>query len=155
MTIKNWLSSMAAGLFMERPAHKMTLAQHAAQLEKSGQEIAQRLRQVKGTDANAEALRHIIGIERWGQRRLQVALGDPFVQDDYDDYRPADDAGWEALRVEFDETRQTTLVLIRDLFDSGVDPSQTILHNMYGKLSLLAWLRYLDTHASLEAKRIR
>jgi hypothetical protein len=155
MSLKNWITSMATGMFLERPAQKLTLAGHADQLKKSGHALRQQFGQVKGTDANRAQLRHIIGIERWAQSRLQTLLGEPLRDDEYDGYCPSAEAGWDALRVEFDETRAATLTLIEELDAARIDPAQTIPHNQYGKLSVLAWLRYIDQHANMEAKRIQ
>jgi len=43
----------------------------------------------------------VIGIERWGQRRLRMLLGEPPVSDEYDSYRPGEDLSMPALRDAF------------------------------------------------------
>jgi hypothetical protein len=141
-------------MLLERPAQKLTLDELAAQLESSGAKLAQHY--VAGADAesNREHLRHIIGIERWGQGRLKVFLGAPLEMDDYDGYLPADDLGWTALQDEFTTTREKTVALARELAAAKLDTSPTVPHNQYGKLTAYAWLHYLDTHANLESEQI-
>ena len=152
--MKNWLQSIATGLLLERPAQKLSLDEHAAQLESSGVRLAQRYAVATDTGANREHLRHVIGIERWGQRRLEVFLGAPLAMDEYDGYCPASDLGWAALQDEFKATREKTVALARELAAAKLDTSPTVPHNQYGKLTAYAWLHYLDTHANLESERI-
>jgi hypothetical protein len=152
--MKNWLQSIATGMLLERPAQKLTLDEHAAQLESSGTKLGQRYAAAADTESNREHLCHVIGIERWGQSRLEVFLGAPLELDDYDGYRPAGDLGWPALRDEFTTTREKTVALARELAAAKLDTSPTVPHNQYGKLSAYAWLHYLDTHANLESERI-
>lgn len=153
--MQNWLRSAVSGLFLERPGQILNLAAHQQRLATDGDALRKRFADVRGTDANCDVLRHIIGIERWGQRRLQVALGEPLVMDEYDDYRPDDDAEWNALRLEFDDTRQMTLALIDELAEANLNEALTVPHNQFGKLTIYAWLHYLYRHSHLEAKRLK
>ncbi|MBN1680365.1 MAG: DinB family protein [Anaerolineae bacterium] len=155
MAVSDQIKSIAAYLFLERAAQRLTLEQHADRLAASGSAIAARLQRAKDTPPNHEQLAHLIGIERWGQRRLQVALGEPLIIDEYDQYRPDACADWDALRREFDDTRQMTITLVHDLIDAHTDIKQTVRHNQYGPLTVRGWLRYLDVHASFESRRIR
>jgi hypothetical protein len=152
--MKNWLQSIATGMLLERPAQKLTLDELAAQLESSGAKLAQRYAAAADSKSNREHLRHIIGIERWGQSRLEVFLGAPLEMDNHERYRPAEDLSWAALQEEFTTTRQKSVALARELAAAKLDTSPTVPHNQYGKLSAYAWLHYLDTHANLESESI-
>jgi len=153
--MKNWIRSAVTGMMFERPAQKLTIGQLGARLAQSGSDLMDQFAAAPETDANRSQLCHIIGIERWGQSRLQVALGDPLRDDEYDDYRPADDLDWDALQEMFRTTRADTLALAHRLDQAGLDTTVTVPHNQYGKLTVYAWLRYLDVHSKLEGQRIK
>ncbi|MBN1965063.1 MAG: DinB family protein [Anaerolineae bacterium] len=153
--MKNWIQSMATGLMLERPAQKLTLAGHAAQLEGSAHALIARFAAAPDTEENREQLRHIIGIERWGQRHLLVALGEPDTEDEYDGYRPSNDLDWDELRGEFRTTRHDTISIALELAEADVGIDVTVMHKQYGKLSVYAWLYYLNTHANLEGERVK
>jgi hypothetical protein len=149
-TIKGWIFN----LFIERPAKKLTLVEMAGKLDASGERLGQRLAQVSDSQKNRKKLRHAIGIERWGQRRLQVALGEPLLTDEYDGYRPAPDLDWQGLQTKFQATRQETVALARQLEQAGAEDVR-VYHNGMGKLSTRGWLQYLNGHADMECKRLK
>lgn len=66
-----------AVLFLELPARVMGINRLIRQLEKFPLTFEKKAAVIKGRPGNIEILAHIIGIERWGQRRLRVALGEP------------------------------------------------------------------------------
>lgn len=142
-------------ILLERPYRKKELPQIAGILERSGSRLEQKMRRLDETDRNRIVLRHIIGIERWGQRRLQVALGEPLAQDEYDDYRPERQAAWQDYLADFHHTRARTVSLAHDLHEARVKLSRAIPHNQYGDLTVRGWLRYLEMHAKLESRRLR
>jgi len=145
-----------AQLIIERPVQKLTIPELASQLEQSGNHLIEHLSSCQDTLPNRRQLCHLIGIERWSQRRLRVALGEPFLSEEYDHYRPSNERSWDELKTEWITTRQATISLTKDLIShSSITPGIKILHNQYGPLSINAWLRYIDTHASSEAKRIK
>ena len=154
MTISSKLKSWIAALLIERPAKKLTLAQLAASLAATGQQMEQRMAEGGDTPSNREKAHHIIGIERWGQRRLQVALGEELIMDRYHEYRPASVLDWQELRAVFHATRQDTIALAQRIEKAGAD-AVLVPHNDFGDLSVRGWLRYLDYHASLEGRRIK
>ncbi|MEZ4865144.1 MAG: DinB family protein [Caldilineaceae bacterium] len=121
----------------------------------SGQNISHALADKADTPENRKQLRHIIGIERWGQRRLQTLLGEPLLQDEYDGYQPAESLDFQALRAEFAQTRQTTLDLVRTLQQKGVAETGQALHNGMGEVPVTIWVRYLTMHANFEHTRIK
>lgn len=154
MAIVEWLMKPVVNLMVERPGRKLPLAAWSQKLAESGEEISKRLATVQTPQA-AATLRHITGIERWGQRRLQVALGESFVEDEYDGYQPAADADLATLREEFRFTRQTTVALAQKLAAADMGDQVKIRHNQFGPITVRGWLSYLNTHASWESKRVR
>jgi len=144
-----------AQLVIERPASKLTMDELIAQLELSAKLMDERLKSCLDSPNNRRLLCHVVGIERWGQRRLRVALGEPFLAEEYDHYRPSMERTWHNLMDEWNTTRQSTLALAKDLSQPSTLQELKIAHNMYGPLSLKGWLRYLDIHASSEGKRIK
>ena len=141
-------------LALERPARKQSLVALADQLAASGQTIAARVAALPDSDHNRRLLSHIIGIECWGRSRLSVLLGEPFVRDEYDGYRPARDTAWPELQTRFQETRAQTVALVRQLEAAG-ERGDRVLHNQWGELNLRGWLRYLDVHADLESRKMK
>lgn len=131
------------------------LDQLTEELRQSGEKIYQTVGQKAGTAHNHGTFTHIIGIERWGQSRLKVALGEPLMMDEYDEYRPSKERPWADLRQDFMETRQETTELARRLADPAVDQMMVIPHNQLGKLSLQSWLHYLRFHADTTMKLMR
>lgn len=136
----------------ERHARGKAITELADELEVSGRELGQRMDGRPDTPGNREAVAHWVGIERWGQRRLRVALGEPFVQDTYHPYRPDVDADFEALRTAFAETRAETVALARQLGERGIDPAMIVRHNDLGHLSVGGWLAYLIQHPEQESR---
>ncbi|NOK63504.1 MAG: hypothetical protein GFH27_549371n3 [Chloroflexi bacterium AL-W] len=154
MGFRDQLTALVVGLFFERPARNRTLAELARDLETSGQKITTRLGVFNESLPNRIQLLHIVGIERWGQRRLRVALGEPPLLDEYDDYRPDSALAWDELRTTFGETRRETVQLAQTLIDQDVDGATLVRHNQFGPLSIRGWLHYLNTHANIESRRI-
>lgn len=142
-------------LFLRRPARKRSLEEHLAVLEKSGEALQARAARAAATDANRAHLRHIIGIERWGQRRLGTILGQPPIADESDSYQPAAALDWPTLREELIRTRQETVTLGRQIAARGIDDAVTARHNDIGALNAREWLRYLAVHARVESLRLR
>jgi hypothetical protein len=123
-------------------------------LQASGQKLQGRFGSCSDVPRNRQVLSHIIGIERWGQRRLRVALDDPFEMDEYNAYRPARETDWTTLQTMFAATRRETIRLIGLIERAGV-ADRRILHNMYGDLTVRGWLKYLLVHADAEAMKMR
>ncbi len=155
MGLRNTLLALVIGLAVERPARRTSLAALADTLEEGGRAIERRLAGLACSPANIEQLRHIIGIERWGQRRLRVALGEPALHDEYDEYRPAATTSWDELRAAFQTTRQQTVELARTLATRDRQQLPLVAHNQFGPLSIPGWLRYLTVHANRESKRLK
>ncbi len=120
-------------------------------LERSGEEVTRHLSGIPYTPRNREVVNHIVGIERWGQRRLRVALGEPPLLDTYRGYRLPEGADLGALRSAFTDTRRGTVDLAREL--SFAAPNQTkVRHNDLGALSIGVWLTSSATTADERCK---
>jgi hypothetical protein len=155
MGIRDRLIRMVALLIFERPARRTTLANLAAKLEMSGKDVERRISVAPDNEQNRGQIRHFIGIERWGQQRVRVALGNPLTLDEYDDYQPAANLLWEQMRTAFQDTRRETLALVQELERAGAGADAKIPHNQFGDLSVGAWLQYLHRHANMESRRLR
>ncbi len=153
MTLKERLTGVVVYFVIERPAQRLGLDKLIQNLVDSGEALQRDLERIEDTDKNCEQLRHIIAIERWGQRRLEVSLGEALFQDENHAYKPSQDTAWSILKELFKTTRAKTLALAESL--KTTDLKQPVPHNQFGPLSSLAWLRYLETHARLEGKRLR
>ena len=81
MALVDYMRQTAARIFFERPAKKQSMNQLAEALAASAQVLQTRADQAADTEANHQQLRHITGIERWGQSRLRTLLGET-LQDD-------------------------------------------------------------------------
>ncbi|MFK7805234.1 MAG: hypothetical protein AB8G95_26620 [Anaerolineae bacterium] len=122
----------------------------AAELEASGKRNLQQLMEKMPTKHNYNVLNHLIGIEKWGQQRLRVALGDgAFVLDEHDDYRPRFGLSWNELQDVFSQTRIETLELAERI-DAAEKGGERVLHNDFGEISANHWLHYLRLHANGE-----
>ena len=140
---------------ISRSAAKFSLDELQTRLKLSSESVAGRIEQASDTPANRGQACHLIGIERWGQRRLRSALGEPLVMDEYDPDRPGDDQPLQALSSLFVETRQQTLALIDELKKVPGIENKLIPHNEIGDLTVRGWLFYLDSHANRESQNIK
>ena len=150
--MKQQILNLAKTFFFERPGKRAGLDMLKTKLQSSQTELETRFANAEGSDKDVKTLRHIIAIERWGQRRLRVALGEPLLEDENHAYKPAPDTSWQDLKEQFSQTRSDTLQLANEL--TGQE-SVRVPHNDFGPMTVLGWLAYLNTHANLESKRIR
>lgn len=153
MGLKEGLFRFAAQLMFERPARKLTVAEMAAQLQRSGEKYAAKLPTLQQTEQAREKLRHVIGIERWGQKRLRAFLGEPFETDGHHPYKPAAADTWDQLVRAFADTRAETVRIAGRL--ASVDPAKRVAHNQFGGMTVRGWLRYLNGHAHIELKGLK
>jgi hypothetical protein len=153
MTLKERLTSVVIHVVIELPAKRQGLSKLTQSLTDSGEALKRDLERIEDSDKNRSRLRHIIAIERWGQRRLKVALGEAFRQDENRAYKPEEDTPWGVLKELYWATRAETLTLAEAL--GSTDLTQRVPHNQFGPVSVLGWLRYLENHARLEGKRLR
>jgi len=140
---------------LERPTRAKRYAELADDLYVAGERLGLRLQRTRPGAAASGVMRHIIGIERWGQSRLRVAFGEPFVRDAHQPYKPPREATWEELTQDFHDTRAETVAIARGLSSDPPPPDWRVEHNALGPLSARAWLRYLQLHADLESRKLR
>ena len=126
-----------------------------AHLEAGPRVLAVQVARASNSDLNRRQLRHITGIERWGQRRLSILLGEPPIEDEYDGYQPDEALKLPDLWDAFVATRRETIAIARALQSQGVPIRATAPHNDAGDLSVGAWLVYLRQHAAREGMLIR
>ena len=155
MGVKETIMHAAAGFFMERPGRAKSMEAWKTALESSAPAIDARAVAAKDPVQASKVLRHISGIERWGQRRLQIFLGAAPVYDDYDAYRPETTLTLAEQRDFFRRTRAATVALVEQLQAAQISDDARAPHNDFGPLSVRGWLSYLDMHATMESKKIR
>lgn len=153
--LEAWLIPPLLFVMIERPAYWRSLDELLSALETSADKLHESLSKAKGSDKDKATLRHVIGMERWGQRRLRVALGEENPNDEHHAYKPDANSTWEELLQAFQSARQETLDLGYSLAAKEVDLNQGIAHNQFGDMSVKAWLRYLHLHAWAEARHIK
>lgn len=155
MVFRETVLKLVAPLFIENPAQKQSFAQLTARLEKTQNEIANRINAVKtqNLEKHRATLRHIIGIERWGTERLKVALGETFKPDGQKDYHPNPNSNFAALLEDFNNTRFETLRVAKLVEQQN--PNAKVEHNGFGPLSVKGWLAYLNIHSSMESQKLR
>lgn len=141
---------------LEKPAGRSSFTDLAQGLERGGTYLMTRAEKANNTPENREVLSHIIGIERWGQSRIEVALGKhELVMDEYHGYRPAEGLSLEDLRQLLTKTRSQTVDLARQLHRHPPHDDFVVEHNGLGPLTAKGWLRYLTQHADLESRKLR
>jgi hypothetical protein len=149
------LLDLFKNLMIERPAAKRSYAQLAAALERSNAKLQRRLAAARETPRNRKQLRHMVGIERWGQRRLRTALGEPLLMDEMDGYMPPEQTPVPDLAAALAAARAETVVLARQLDARGIPLDATVPHNQFGPLTARGWLVYLNAHANREVNLVR
>lgn len=150
----NPLVGLFVGALVERPARRMGPAALVARLE-AGRAGVPALLEGAGDAAAVKQLRHVIGIERWGQRRLRVALGDvAYQRDEHQAYLPSEAETRAQLLERFDAVRVETVDLARRLV-AEARLGEKVEHNALGPVTALGWLRYLQMHGEWEARRAR
>jgi len=155
MGVKQTLMHGGAKVILEWPGRRKSLDDWADDLSLRGLLVDERARLAKDPEAAQRILQHITGIERWGQRRLRVFLGEPEIMDEYNGYRPGTNLSTEEQRTFFRTTRLETVDLARQLAQAAIDPEARVPHNDFGPLTPRGWLRYLDMHANSEIKKVK
>src|SRR5688500_12521881 len=98
---------------IKRPAAKLSRGAVATRWEDSGKGLQARYGAALATPSSRAKLRHLIGIERWGLRRLETLAGKEPLTDEYDGYQPSPSASWRDLKLAFANTRRTLVALAR------------------------------------------
>lgn len=155
MGIKESLLQFGGGLFFEKPANKKSYGELVQNLETNGTAIGEKTNGLMDGEFVRETMIHIIGIERWAQKRLKVFLGDAFIDEEYDKYRPDAAISIEDLRKIFLAERNETVKLAREIDARRIPDETKVNHNMFQDFSAKAWLHYLAGHAAQEAKALK
>ncbi len=138
----------------EWTAKNLSYAALDGRLRRSGEHVERKFTGASDIPPNLEAAKHIVGIERWGQRRLRVALGESLVMDEYESYRPETSSSMPELTELFRQTRQETRDLLQRLQNAGVSLEQKIPHNELGETTVRGWFIYLAQHGSRDSMLI-
>lgn len=150
----SWIGSILR-FFMERGAKRKSLDELITALQEGETAVLARMNGAADTSRNRDVARHVIMIERWGQRRMRTLLGEPLLQDESDAYAPDPALTMGQLQEAFAKTRSETIALANELKAAGIAKSRTVFHNDAGEMSLGAWLVYLRGHAMREAGAIK
>ena len=130
------------------------LPHHIRQLEAGGPRLLAHFANVADAPFPHPLLNHIIGIEKWGQRRLEVFLGAELIVDEYDGYRPDHAIAVADLLPIFEETRRQTVALAKQLITTR-PAVRRVVHNGYGNLTPSGWVYFLHLHADFERRKIK
>jgi len=128
------------------------LRQH---LENNGRSLSARLARKPQKPFNHQVFTHIIGIERWSQRRMAVFDGQPFVAEEYDAYRPARESSWDDLLKAFEQARAQTVQIASQWSATPPDPRQRVDQGQWGALTAAGWLKYVLRHGEAESYKMR
>jgi len=150
----NIFGQVFAWLMFERKVKDQSYDDYLQRLEATSTLIEGSIEGATDTAKSRWELTHVIGMERWMQSRIKVGLGSPFIQEEYDGYRPAQDTDWQVLRQMFIDTRQNSCELCRNLKTNDVDGSQKVEHNQAGPMTIKAWLEYMLYHSHGHATRM-
>ena len=145
---------LGAYFLLKRPIAGLEFIDVLEQCREMGHQLAQALPEKADSEQNARILSHIIGIEKWGQNRLQVALGKPLVADDYLAYRPDRAITFPELCEQFPTVRSTTIALGQKILENGAT-AHKVPHNQFGDLDCKSWIRYLTIHADREGTALK
>ncbi|MEM7130925.1 MAG: hypothetical protein AAF702_31680 [Chloroflexota bacterium] len=151
----SFIGKMFRVLMSDRLAGDKSVEALMSELAKSKESIANQLASAEDTDGHREKLAHVIGIERWGQSRLKVALGESLKMDEYDGYRPETTKTVSELAEDFSQTRDETLAIAEQLKAIPGVETQTVTHNDMGEMRVRSWLQYLEMHAAFELRRVK
>lgn len=154
MTISQRMLHFAAWVMFERPWQSADYAKLQTQLSASGATLVATMRHTSDTPQNRDIVRHIIGIEAWAQQRLQSLINGPAYSAEYDHLQPAQTLTITELADIMASTRAQSIAIITQLQHAGIGLIQTIPHNQFGTMSVVAWARYITSHAVIEHKKL-
>lgn len=149
------IGKMFRVLMSDRKAGTKSVAELKAELTASRSSLGAQLAGAADSEKARGKLAHVIGIERWAQSRLTVALGDALTMDEYDGYRPVASLTLAEMTKEFASTRDETLLIADQLAAIPNVETQTVAHNDMGDMQVRSWLQYIDMHASFELRSVK
>jgi hypothetical protein len=141
-------------LFFERPWQSIDYTTLHRLLEQSGTTVVAGIHQANDTSANRDLIRHIIGIECWAQQRLSSLVNTQAYSAEYDALQPAATLTLAELADLMASTRAQSCAILQQLQQTGIALTQTVPHNQFGVLSIVAWNRYIASHALIELKKL-
>ena len=147
------LFRLGAYFLLRRPTKHIPFAELIETCQQKGIELEQAYVDKLDNEKNKRIMSHIIGIEKWGQRRLQVALGEPLLANEYLDYRPARAVPFPELCEQFPAVRAATITLANQIAQTDA-VHHKVPHNQFGDLDGKAWLHYLTIHADRESQAL-
>lgn len=143
-------------VMIDRAAGQKSAADLRADLAADKATLAAQLAGAADDDTARKQLAHVIGIERWAQSRLKVALGEgQLVMDEYDGYRPAKGPPLAELAEEFAAARDESIAIADRLASVPNIETQTVTHNDMGEMRVRSWLQYLISHAGFELRKVK
>lgn len=143
-------------VMIDRQAGQKSVAELRADLAADKSVLVTQLAGASDGDGARKQLAHVIGIERWAQSRLKVALGEEqLVMDEYDGYRPTKGPALAELAEEFVSTRDETLAIADRLAAVPNIETQTVAHNAMGDMRVRSWLQYVITHGEFELRKVK
>ena len=151
----NIIGQAFAWLFFERKTVGKNYTDYRQLFGESSSFIQELIDRAEDNWKSRWELLHIIGMERWMQSRMKVALGAPYIQEEYDGYRPPEDMAWSDLKQTFIAVREASCDLCTEFDAKSVDARQKINHNQAGPMSVKAWMEYLLRHGDNHAKRMQ
>ena len=154
MTLSQRILHFGGWLFFERPWRSIDYATLHDLLEQSGATVVTGIHHANDTATNRDLIRHIIGIECWAQQRLNSLVNGQAYSAEYDALKPATTLTLTELADLMASTRAQSCAILQQLQQSGIALAQTVPHNQFGALSIIAWNRYIASHALIELKKL-
>jgi hypothetical protein len=154
MTVSQRVFHLAGWLLFARPWQTADYTTLQTLLTSSGDTIVTNMRYVADTSANRDIIRHIIGIEVWAQQRLNSLIRGDAYSAEYDQLEPVQTLTLTELTDCMASTRAQSIAVINQLQHAGVALTQTVPHNQFGGSSVVAWTRYMVSHAMIEHKKL-
>ena len=154
MTLSQRIFHFGGWLFFERPWQSADYTTLQRLLDQSGTTVVAGMRRASDTPVNRDVIRHIIGIECWAQQRLNaVVSGQPYSAE-YDQLQPATTFTVPELVAIMITTRAQSITVLHQLQQGGIALNHIVPHNQFGALSIVAWHRYIASHAMIEHKKL-
>ena len=154
MALSQRIFHFGGWLFFERPWQSTDDATIQSLLDHSGATVVIGMRQASDTPANRNLIRHIIGIECWAQQRLSSLVNGQGYSAEYDVLQPATTLTLTELADLMASTRAQSCAILQQLQQTRIALTQTVPHNQFGALSIVAWHHYIASHALIEHKKL-
>ncbi len=154
MTLSQRIFHFGGWLFFERPWQPADYAALQLLLRQGGTTVVNGIHQASDIPANRDLIRHIIGIECWAQQRLRAVMSGQPYSAEYDALQPESTLPIHELATMMASTRDQSITLLLQLQQAGIALNHIVPHNQFGALSIVAWNRYIASHALIELKKL-